>query len=283
MKLFTKTSDKKLNTNRRSGGGGGNFSCRHPKLWSYIKSNVKAFFITGAITFVVSVSATTILHSRQVRYKNDKSVETTINELYQKAYECELKKLGCINCTRVNYLESTGTQQYIDTEIIPNQTIKTVIDFETKNDVATDRVILGLNENGNRLYSMGWENGKVYFGYNGWYWAGYTVSTNTRYKVESQFTNGLQKHFVNNQLITETNNTVTSLWSYSIYLFANHNRTTASNNGALIKLYSCQIYNNDILVRDYIPVLDANGRSCLFDKVSKECFYNQGTGEFLYG
>ena len=40
---------------------------------------------------------------------------------------------------------------------------------------------------------------------------------------------------------------------------------------------------NDTLVRDYIPVLDANDRPCLFDKVSKTCFYNQGKGEFLYG
>ena len=53
--------------------GGGNFSLTHPKLWEYIKSNVKAFFITGIIVFVVTASATTVkvLHSRQVRYKND--------------------------------------------------------------------------------------------------------------------------------------------------------------------------------------------------------------------
>ena len=31
------------------------------------------------------IFASVILHSRQVRYKNDKSVETAINELYEKA------------------------------------------------------------------------------------------------------------------------------------------------------------------------------------------------------
>ncbi len=48
-------------------------------------------------------------------------------------------------------------------------------------------------------------------------------------------------------------------------------------------LYYTKIYDNDTLVRDYIPVIDSTSRPCLFDKVSKECYYNQGTGEFLYG
>lgn len=33
---------------------------------------------------------------------------------------------------------------------------------------------------------------------------------------------------------------------------------------------------------DLIPVLDANGTPCMFDKVSKQCFYNSGTGTFGY-
>ena len=99
--------------------GGGNFSCRHPKLWSYIKSNVKAFFITGAITFVVTASATTakILHSRQVRYKNDKSVEQAINELYQKAIECHNYQVGdLITVSGEQYyviVDSPKTQDYV--------------------------------------------------------------------------------------------------------------------------------------------------------------------------
>ena len=48
-------------------------------------------------------------------------------------------------------------------------------------------------------------------------------------------------------------------------------------------IYLTKIYDNNTLVRNYIPVLDKNKRPCLFDKVSKTCFYNQGSGEFLYG
>ena len=37
------------------------------------------------------------------------------------------------------------------------------------------------------------------------------------------------------------------------------------------------------LIQGYILVTDSSERHCLFDKVSRECYYNQGEGEFLYG
>ena len=52
---------------------------------------------------------------------------------------------------------------------------------------------------------------------------------------------------------------------------------------AKIKLYSCKIWNDNILVRDFIPVLNKAGVPCLYDKVEEKFYYNQGEGEFLYG
>lgn len=37
------------------------------------------------------------------------------------------------------------------------------------------------------------------------------------------------------------------------------------------------------LVRDFIPVLDTNNVACMYDKVTEQFFYNQGTGTFTYG
>ena len=48
------------------------------------------------------------------------------------------------------------------------------------------------------------------------------------------------------------------------------------------KLYYCQMWDDDVLVRDYIPVLDENNVACLYDKVSETYFYNAGTGIFSY-
>ena len=49
------------------------------------------------------------------------------------------------------------------------------------------------------------------------------------------------------------------------------------------RLYSFKISQNLKVTRDLVPVLDASGVPCMYDKVSHKTFYNQGTGEFLYG
>lgn len=41
--------------------------------------------------------------------------------------------------------------------------------------------------------------------------------------------------------------------------------------------------DNNVLVRDFIPVLDADGVACMYDKVTQQFFYNQGTGNFIAG
>ena len=70
---------------------------------------------------------------------------------------------------------------------------------------------------------------------------------------------------------------------YSAYLFCANSGGSKKNCGQG-RLYHAKIYNSsNELVRDYIPVLDQSNRPCLFDKVSRTCFYNQGTGELQYG
>lgn len=49
------------------------------------------------------------------------------------------------------------------------------------------------------------------------------------------------------------------------------------------KIYSCQIYENDVLIHDYIPCYNTeNYRPCIYDTITGIELYNQGTGEFNY-
>ena len=50
--------------------------------------------------------------------------------------------------------------------------------------------------------------------------------------------------------------------------------------GQGIKLYSCQIYDNDVLVRDFVPCIKDNGEVGLYDLVGKQFYGNAGTGVF---
>ena len=71
---------------------------------------------------------------------------------------------------------------------------------------------------------------------------------------------------------------------YPLYLFANNYNGSYANGIAGIGIYSCRIYYNDQLVRDFIPVqfYDKIGdkvapSNCLYDKVT-ETFFEDGTG-----
>ncbi len=53
---------------------------------------------------------------------------------------------------------------------------------------------------------------------------------------------------------------------------------------ACCKIFGLRTYTeNGVLTRDFIPVLDWDDIPCMYDKVTHELFYNQGTGEFLWG
>jgi hypothetical protein len=71
---------------------------------------------------------------------------------------------------------------------------------------------------------------------------------------------------------------------YPLYLFANNFNGSYSNGLAGIGIYSCRIYYNDQLVRDFIPVqyYDLIGdqvapSNCLYDKITKT-FFEDGSG-----
>ena len=64
----------------------------------------------------------------------------------------------------------------------------------------------------------------------------------------------------------------------NIRLFSGINKYYSS-----VRMYNFKIYDNDVLVRDMIPVLDPTGTPCMYDKVEGKFYYNSGTGDFIAG
>ena len=181
----------------------------------------------------------------------------------------------------VEYLESTGTQ-YIDTEIKTNGDLKVLMDFEVSNTSNTQFYFgsrIGVHQKSytflyysNRFRSDYSNQADVYTGNIE------SISGFPRFKIDMN--KNITKIINNNYNITYTYSSFES--DLNIYLFA-INQNGKAYSYSSIKLYSFKLYDNDTLVRDFIPVIDSNSKPCLFDKVSRECYYNQGTGEFLYG
>jgi len=178
----------------------------------------------------------------------------------------------------INYIESTGTQ-YINTGITPNQDTRFVIDFETL-EVNGETHIASVRHNASTPVFT------LFFGNSGTYGTRYGTSS-TAYVPDLS---GVGRHVFDrnkNVLTVDGNKTVSANYEtfdpyYTLTIFA-RNDGTSINGHIKGRLYSCQIYDNDVLVRDFVPSYGTNGKACLYDKVTKQYFYNAGTGEFIVG
>lgn len=102
----------------------------------------------------------------------------------------------------------------------------------------------------------------------------FSVSTPGRFTIEINKNSAS----VDSSSFTFSNSTFQSL--YNLALFSQNDVGGIDTRMASIRLYSCKIYDNGTLVRDYKPYYDSNGVACLFDAVSGTYYYNAGTGTF---
>lgn len=176
----------------------------------------------------------------------------------------------------VEYIESTGTQ-YIDTGFYPTSTTKVRLKFNMTK--ATGYVIFGYyntEENSFRLFNY---NNNAYLdygsgaGYNRIY--GGTLSEGVTYNIE--FGNRYVTNLDTGENIVSNTEVAFSTKTQKAGIFGDGTSATS-----LGKLYYCQIFDNGVLVRDFVPALDSNNVPCLYDKVTQQYFYNSGTGDFNY-
>ena len=173
--------------------------------------------------------------------------------------------------TVVEYLEATG-EQYIDTLLVSSSSshIYYDIDFEVEKTGTTteDRMPIGGPNFAFNTYFLQVYNNKFYM---------FNINSNTNCtELHNRVKFYLEKWYINDSLI---NMQITyPSRDINIYLFRWGDKYSKN------KLYKCTFYDkNGLLIRDYIPVIDSTETPCMFDKVEKKCYYNQGTGEFLWG
>ena len=181
--------------------------------------------------------------------------------------------------TEVDYIEGTGTQ-YIDTGIYGSLDIEIKIQATNNNysgqllgDITTSNQAISCNFGVNNVGSR--------FGDKA---ANASLNTFITYNVpfilkenkNGIYINDIQRIAFN----TETDFTTTN----TLLLFnrnSNSGATTASWKG---RLYYCQIYDGDTLIRDFIPCYrNSDVKVGLYDLISKSFFENAGNGYFTYG
>lgn len=175
---------------------------------------------------------------------------------------------------QVEYLSCSGTQ-YIDTNIIPDSTTQFVIDGRYTVAGLTD-VNNGIMASSSGRFHIGIYNRYFHFGVRS-SWKNVVVQDTVRHTFEL-YGNGIAKLDGTSYTISTS---AIQAQSISLYLFARNNGSSISYNN-YFEVYSCQIYKNGNIVRNFIPVRKEN-EGYMYDTVSKRLFKNLGTGSFGLG
>jgi len=193
--------------------------------------------------------------------------------------------------TELEYIESSGTQ-YIDTGYMftDNRAAKVVIDTAFMSDGSTWRGH-GINNGalGGPWVGISTSNKHGAGTSDGIFQSSNTATIGTRYLYTFDVTSGTfsVKDVVNDAVVhTETGITtsyVPGTRTYKLFGYANGNDINHTAKHAS-RVYSLKLYENDILVRDMIPVRrNSDGAVGMYDKVTNTFFANAGTGTFSAG
>lgn len=183
--------------------------------------------------------------------------------------------------TELVYIQSSGTQ-YIATLFKPNQNTKvvcTVSGYSKDTSSATNLFgcrtstsasdMFSFNISGSTCYRSDFYNSRVNFSSS----IAYTgIMTVTKDKNSCTIESG-------GVSTTVSNASGTFSCAYDMYILG-ENRGGAVHTPPSIKLYSCQIYDNGTLVRDFVPCIKDDGKVGLYDIVGKQFYGNAGTGVF---
>lgn len=177
--------------------------------------------------------------------------------------------------TQLEWIKSDGNQ-YIDTGYYPSQ--KTTITCDFMPDEQNSNLL-------NYVYGTYTANQAcgIYMSYNsnvyGLLYGRADVNTSIlrQWGVKAHSELSSSGLTINGSTYSISSSTYTA--PKSLYLFKGNGSTRP---GMIGKIYSCLIEEWGHVIQYLIPCLDNNGMPCMYDTVSKQTFYNLGTGEFAY-
>lgn len=179
--------------------------------------------------------------------------------------------------TELEYIQSSGTQ-YIDTGFKPNQDTRVVTKFDMLQTDTAWRKLWGSASGSYDLDFALWNFGTTklqsYYG---------TKTNNsvpiTGMSLDVDANKNIWKY--SGETITFDKNNFTC--AYSMYIFDVNKDNDPNYLPGMMKLYLFKIYDNDVLVRDFIPCKNSSGTIGLYDSVNNQFYQNAGTGTFIAG
>lgn len=173
----------------------------------------------------------------------------------------------------IEYLESAGTQ-YINTGFVNSLNTEFSLDFQLTDVTTVDFKIIG---QGFKM-GLGVLGGRWRLIGTSWISTQFVSDTNRHI---ASVTSGI--YYIDSTNIGDMSAYIdVGTYPWLIFAVSSRNSTSPDGNKCKMKFYSCKIYDNNVLVRDFIPVRIGQV-GYMYDKVSGQLFGNSGTGSFTLG
>lgn len=185
---------------------------------------------------------------------------------------------------RCKFLKKSDTA-YIDTGIIPDKSMDYDIVFDVESTYQGVLYVFGSDSSYRKGFNLSadltaQEGIRVCrFSEGGIYQTYIKLNSGVQYSVQM-----CENHFaVNSKVFSVASGLY--VCAYSLILFGTNRTGKAMVNSTYcrnLRIYSFTISKDGNKIMNLIPALDRNGTPCMYDTVSKQTFYNAGTGKFLY-
>lgn len=206
--------------------------------------------------------------------------ENSLNKMFignsqiKKAYFNSNLVFPAISFNYIDYIESTGTQ-YIDTGV----PISPDLSFECE-WMATENNDAGLNgsyyflSGTTKAYCFGLYNGKIYSGIGSIGDTSTDGSIYTKYKTVGA-PNQIATYEGETLKVSKTGTLVDNGLNFYLFCAHQHQDNIQPYYFSYERIYSCKIYKNGILIRDFKPIIDRNGQAGLYDEIEKKIYYSE--------
>lgn len=185
--------------------------------------------------------------------------------------------------TELEYISSDG-KQYIDTDFKPNQDTRVVVECEPTVTASSQMAVFGARNSNSGQASLAYGFNVMnstscrsdYLGRNATITGAY--SEGTRISVD------MNKNTCTVNGATGTVSANTGQSTYTLFLFnVNNIGTPHASFGFKGRIYACQIYDNDVLIRDFVPCKNDSDVIGMYDLVNGVFYSNDGSGTFGVG
>ena len=256
-------------------GAGDRQNVNDPANWSCTDATGAAVVSAPDVRTLVKIEGATTFNVPAGQTLSYASIEFNNVSL---AADCDWRGLAAVNTpvapVALTYLDAPRGS-YIDTGFKPNEKTRVVLDVTVRGN--KEYWLGAWNTSYNTgAYAVCNDEGGIYSGFGNSGGGSQPVIANGRHTID--FDGGVVK--VDGNVHTDRSGQVFQV-NYNLYLFA-QNRigvATPRTGQTTIRLHACQIYDNGMLVRDYVPVR-FGGTVCLYDRCTKSCSYNAGSGTF---